>query len=104
MAVSSIQTIRSCLPLPLQCSALSFAHKGRKLMHYRTIPNTTLSVSELSFGNFMYGSHMWGKTPADAPEGIRLQNLAFDLGVNFFDTGDAYGNGHAENLMVDTLQ
>jgi aryl-alcohol dehydrogenase-like predicted oxidoreductase len=72
-------------------------------MHYRTIPNTSLHVSELSFGNFMYGSHMWGKTPADAPEGVRLQNLAFDLGVNFFDTGDAYSNGHAERLMVDTL-
>ncbi len=72
-------------------------------MRYRTLPNTALSVSELSFGNFMYGSHMWGKTAADAPEGIRLQNLAFDLGVNFFDTGDAYSNGHAEKLMVDTL-
>ena len=72
-------------------------------MRYRTIPNTLLSVSELSFGNFMYGSHMWGKTVADAPEGVRLQNLAFDLGVNFFDTGDAYSNGHAERLMIDTL-
>ncbi|HVT80153.1 MAG TPA: aldo/keto reductase, partial [Phycisphaerae bacterium] len=64
---------------------------------------TILSVSELSFGNFIFGSHMWGKTPADAPEGVRLQNLAFDLGVNFFDTGDAYSNGHAERLMADTL-
>jgi aryl-alcohol dehydrogenase-like predicted oxidoreductase len=73
-------------------------------MQYRQIPNTSLHVSELSFGNFMFGSHMWGKTPADAPEGIRLQNLAFDLGVNFFDTGDAYSNGHAERLMIDTLQ
>src|SRR6185295_1246409 len=61
-------------------------------------------VSELSFGNFIYGSHMWGKTPADAPEGVRLQNLAFDLGVNFYDTGDAYSNGHAERLMADTLK
>jgi aryl-alcohol dehydrogenase-like predicted oxidoreductase len=73
-------------------------------MRYRSIPGTELSVSELSFGNFIYGSHMWGKTAADAPEGIRLQNLAFDLGVNFFDTGDAYSNGHAERLMVDTLK
>lgn len=72
-------------------------------MRYRTIPGTELSVSELSFGNFIFGSHMWGKKPEDAPEGVRLQNLAFDLGVNFFDTGDAYGNGHAERLMVDTL-
>mgnify|MGYP001544150392 CR=1 FL=1 len=73
-------------------------------MQYRNLPGTTLSVSELSFGNFMFGSHMWGKTPADAPEGVRLQNLAYDLGVNFFDTGDAYSNGHAERLMVDTLK
>ncbi len=73
-------------------------------MRYRTLPGTTLSLSELSFGNFIYGSHMWGKTVADAPEGVRLQNLAFDLGVNFFDTGDAYSNGHAERLMVDTLK
>jgi aryl-alcohol dehydrogenase-like predicted oxidoreductase len=73
-------------------------------MRYRTLPGTTLSLSELSFGNFIFGSHMWGKSPADAPEGIRLQNLAYDLGVNFFDTGDAYSNGHAERLMVDTLK
>ncbi len=72
-------------------------------MRYRTIPNTQLRVSELSFGNFIFGSHMWGKTPEDAPEGVRLQNLAFDLGVNFFDTGDAYSNGHAERLMADTI-
>ena len=38
-------------------------------MHYRTIPGTPLSVSELSFGNFIFGSHMWGKTPTNAPEG-----------------------------------
>ncbi len=73
-------------------------------MRYRTIPGTRISVSELSFGNFIFGSHMWGKTPADAPEGVRLQNLAFDLGVNFFDTGDAYSNGHAERLMADTIK
>ncbi len=47
---------------------------------------------------------MCGKTVADAPEGVRLQNLAFDLGVNFFDTGDAYSNGHAERLMADTIK
>lgn len=73
-------------------------------MQYRVIPGTTLKVSELAFGNFIYGSHMWGKAPADEPEGIRLQNLAVDLGVNFFDTGDAYGNGRAERMMVETIK
>ena len=73
-------------------------------MRYRLISGTDLRVSELSFGNFIFGSFMWGKGPADEPEGIRLQNRAFELGVNFFDTADAYDNGRAEKLMVDTLR
>lgn len=73
-------------------------------MRFRVIPGTTLKVSELAFGNFIYGSHMWGKTPADEPEGVRLQNMAYDMGVTFFDTGDAYGNGRAERMMVDTIK
>jgi aryl-alcohol dehydrogenase-like predicted oxidoreductase len=72
-------------------------------MEYRFIPKSDLRVSALCFGNFIYGSFMWGKTAADAPEGVRLQNLAFDLGVNFFDTADAYDNGRAEELMRPTL-
>ena len=73
-------------------------------MRYRLIPGTELSVSELSFGNFIFGSFMWGKGLADEAEGIRLQNRAFELGVNFFDTADAYDNGRAEKLMVETLR
>jgi len=73
-------------------------------MHYRPIPDTDLSVSQLAFGNFIYGSFMWGKGAADEPEGIRLQNMAFDMGVNFFDTADAYNNGHAEEMMAPTLR
>ena len=72
-------------------------------MLYRSIPNTDMKVSALSFGNFIYGSGMWGKTAADEPEGVALQNKAFDLGVNFFDTADAYDNGRAEELMRPTI-
>ncbi len=73
-------------------------------MHYRQIPGTGLRVSELAFGNFIYGSSLWGKGPNDQAEGIRLQNRAFDLGVNFFDTADAYDNGRAESMMAETLR
>jgi len=72
-------------------------------MIYRAIPGTDIKVSTLSFGNFIYGSGMWGKTVADEPEGVVLQNKAFDLGVNFFDTADAYDNGRAEQMMRDTI-
>ncbi len=72
-------------------------------MLYRFIPNTDIKVSTLSFGNFIYGSGMWGKTSADEPQGVALQNKAFDLGVNFFDTADAYDNGRAEKMMRETI-
>ena len=71
-------------------------------MDYRTIPGTDLRVSLLGFGNFVFGTNWWGEfTDAD---GIRLQNYAFDKGVNFFDTAPAYGNGRAEALMAETIQ
>lgn len=71
-------------------------------MQYRTIPGTDLSVSLLGFGNFVFGTNWWGDFTDE--DGVRLQNQAVDLGVNFFDTAPAYGNGRAEGLMLDTIQ
>lgn len=70
-------------------------------MQYRTIPGTDLSVSLLGFGNFIFGTNWWGEFSDD--DGIRLQNQSYDLGVNFFDTAPAYGNGRAESLMAKTI-
>ncbi|MEX2387026.1 MAG: aldo/keto reductase, partial [Phycisphaeraceae bacterium] len=70
-------------------------------MDHRTIPGTDLSLSLLAFGNFIFGTNWWGEfTDAD---GVRLQNQAYDLGVTFFDTAPAYGNGRAEGLMKATI-
>lgn len=71
-------------------------------MQYRTIPGTDLRVSVLGFGNFTFGTNWWGDFTDDA--GVALQNKAFDLGVNFFDTAPTYGNGRAEQLLARTIQ
>ncbi len=71
-------------------------------MQYRTIPGTDLSVSLLGFGNFVFGTNWWGEFSDEA--GVRLQNQAFDLGVNFFDSAAAYGNGRAERLLAETIR
>jgi aryl-alcohol dehydrogenase-like predicted oxidoreductase len=37
--------------------------------------------------------------PRDNVESLATLALAYDLGVNFFDTADVYGNGHNETLV-----
>lgn len=71
-------------------------------MEYRIIPGTDLSVSLLGFGNFVFGTNWWGDFSDE--QGVALQNKAFDLGVNFFDSAAAYGNGRAELLLAQTIK
>jgi aryl-alcohol dehydrogenase-like predicted oxidoreductase len=66
-------------------------------MKYRTLGNTELSVSEVSFGTWAIGGS-WGQTSdAEALNGLQR---AMEAGVNFFDTADVYGSGHAEELLA----
>lgn len=71
-------------------------------MDYRIIPGTDLKVSLLGFGNFTFGVDWWSN--ASDADAIAIQNAAFDLGVNFYDTAPAYGNWRAEKLMKETIQ
>lgn len=66
-------------------------------MKYRQLGDTELSVSEVSFGTWGIGGD-WGQS-SDA-EAIKGLELAMDRGVNFFDTADVYGGGHAEKLLA----
>ncbi len=65
-------------------------------MQYRNIGKTGISVSEIGFGAWGIGGG-WGPT-ADA-ELIRALKRAFDLGITFYDTAAAYGEGHSETLI-----
>jgi aryl-alcohol dehydrogenase-like predicted oxidoreductase len=70
-------------------------------MRQRYFGTTELSASEIGFGTWALGSDWWGEvTEAD---GERLLNLAIELGITFFDTGDAYGKGANEELVGRVL-
>ena len=71
-------------------------------MQHVTIPGTDLSVSLLGFGNFVFGTNWWGEFTDE--QAVRMQNQAYDLGVTFFDTAPAYGNGRAESLLAPTIE
>lgn len=71
-------------------------------MKYRTIANTSLKVSEVGFGVWTVGTTWWGIK--DETTGVNLLKKAFDLGINFFDTADTYGNGFGETILAKALK
>src|SRR5256885_2293709 len=78
-------------------------------MNYRTLGQTGLKVSEISFGAWAIGGTSeaagtqwgWGETPE--AEAIAAIRRARELGVNFFDTADVYGNGRSEEVLGKAL-
>jgi aryl-alcohol dehydrogenase-like predicted oxidoreductase len=65
-------------------------------MHYRTLGNSTLSVSAIGLG-CMSMSGVYGK--GDDDESIAVVHKAIDLGINFLDSSDMYGWGQNEELL-----
>src|SRR2546428_12403173 len=68
-------------------------------MEYRTLGRTGWQISEIGFGSWGIGSDAWGSTNDQASEAALHQ--AIDLGVNFIDTADVYGDGHSERLVAE---
>ncbi len=58
-------------------------------MEYRELGRTGWKISAISLGTWAMGS-LWGAV--DGRESMAALNRALDLGVNFFDTADAYGS------------
>ncbi|GGR23967.1 aldo/keto reductase [Deinococcus ruber] len=66
-------------------------------MQYRTLGKTGYQISTISFGAWAIGG-TWGTT--DDQESLATLHRALDLGINFFDTADVYGDGHSERLIA----
>jgi aryl-alcohol dehydrogenase-like predicted oxidoreductase len=66
-------------------------------MQYREFGRTGWNVSTISFGAWAIGAS-WGKV--DDEESLAALNKAVDLGVNFIDTADVYGDGRSERLVA----
>jgi aryl-alcohol dehydrogenase-like predicted oxidoreductase len=67
----------------------------------RRFGDADLETSEIGFGTWALGSSWWGEVSED--DGERLLRRALELGITFFDTGDAYGRGANEELVGRVL-
>ncbi|MEJ2367602.1 MAG: aldo/keto reductase [Acidobacteriota bacterium] len=71
-------------------------------MKYRTLGRTGLRVSSIGFGTWAVGGNMWG--PQNDKDTMDAFYRAWDLGCNFFDTAEVYGDGHSETLIGRFMQ
>ncbi len=83
-------------------------------MYTRKLGKSNLSVSALGLGCWAIGGETyylsgdkrlplhWGNV--DDNESVRAVKKAIDLGVNFFDTADAYGCGHSESILGQAIK
>lgn len=71
-------------------------------MEYRQLGSSDLNVSVLTFGAWQIGDpEYWGQDEqADADNAVAA---AIDVGVNFFDTAEQYGEGESERVLGKAL-
>lgn len=66
-------------------------------MKYSRIPKTSLDVSQICLGTWVFGGDMWGG--ADDKDSLSAFSAAMDYGVNFIDTAPIYGFGKSEEVI-----
>jgi len=70
---------------------------------HKTFGNATKKVSVMGLG-CMGLSEFYTAKPVSDEEGIKLIRTAFERGINFFDTADAYGPYHNEILLGKAIK
>ncbi|KAI5290422.1 hypothetical protein KEM54_001592 [Ascosphaera aggregata] len=74
--------------------ALTYKSPQYPDMEYRRLGNSGLFVSVISFGGWVtLGGHVQDE------RAFEIMKQAYDLGVNFFDTAEAYSEGKSEVFM-----
>ncbi len=66
-------------------------------MNYRRLGTWGIKLSELGFGSWLTFNN------GDQDLADRLHRTAYECGINFFDTANAYGRGSTEVLVGKAL-
>ncbi|MGP8080847.1 MAG: aldo/keto reductase [Dehalococcoidales bacterium] len=62
-------------------------------MQYRKVGRTGLKVSAMAMGTGFFGSY------TNESDSLQIMNLAFDKGINLFDTANSYAKGKSEEIV-----
>jgi aryl-alcohol dehydrogenase-like predicted oxidoreductase len=67
-------------------------------MQYKKIGRTGLKISEITLGTMIFGQQV------DEAESTKIIDLAFEKGINSFDTADGYASGRSEEIVGKALK
>ena len=73
-------------------------------MEYQNLGKSGLKVSRICLGTMTYGSSQWRDWVLDETESRPYIQRALEMGINFFDTADAYSLGVSEEILGRALK
>jgi aryl-alcohol dehydrogenase (NADP+) len=73
-------------------------------VNYVNLGRSGLKVSRLCLGMMTYGSSQWRKWVLDEEQARPFVQRALELGINFFDTADAYSIGRSEEILGQAIR
>ena len=73
-------------------------------MDHVRLGSSGLRVSRLCLGTMSYGTKSWRPWILEEPEGRQFIHRAWERGINFFDTADAYSRGLSEEILGRALK
>ncbi|KAF9526639.1 aryl-alcohol dehydrogenase [Crepidotus variabilis] len=75
-----------------------------KKVGYVRLGNSGLKVSKIILGTMQYGSAEWQPWTIGEEEAIKQIKAAYDVGIQTFDTADAYSNGLSEIILGKAIK
>lgn len=74
-------------------------------MKYTSLGTSDLKVSAIGLGGWQFGSKGWGYgSDFHRNDAIAIIQCALDLGVNFIDTAEIYGQGKSEEIIGEAIK
>lgn len=74
-------------------------------MEYTNLGKSDLVVSKIGLGTWQFGDKDWGwGTEYGEDEALTTIHRALDLGINFIDTAEVYGDGISEAVVGKAIQ
>jgi 1-deoxyxylulose-5-phosphate synthase len=73
-------------------------------MNYVNLGPTGLKISPICLGAMTYGSKSWREWVLEEADSLPFIQRALELGINFFDTADAYSLGVSEEILGRALK